>query len=424
MNHLPPLAERLRPKSLQELLGQDSLTNSAGLLSKISKSGHLPSLIFWGPPGSGKTSLAKILAENSGSTFHQISAIHSGVKEIREIIEQSKKGSLFSQGIDVLFIDEIHRFNKSQQDSLLEAVEKGWVILLGATTENPSFEVIPALLSRCQVIRLNPLEKPDLEKLIQKAILQDSVLKHRKITLQETDSLIAISGGDARRMLNLLELMVMSFPEDPFILTNDLVKSVLEKNPLAYDKSGDQHYDTISAFIKSVRGSDPNAALYWLSKMILSGENPLFIARRLLVLASEDIGNANPQGLILANACFQAVHSLGMPEARITLSQTTLFLACSPKSNSAYQAIEKALNLVKNSPSYPVPMHLRNAPTEFMKDQGFGLGYLYPHDFEGNFTFQTYLPEEIQGTEFYKPGSNPEEAKTKAFLQEKWKKDL
>ncbi len=422
MNSLPPLAERMRPKTLGDFVGQSSILNSDSILIKALNSGQIPSLILWGPPGCGKTTLAKILAKETGREFFSISAVNIGVKEIREIIESSKKGSIFSKGAALVFIDEIHRFNKSQQDSLLEAVEKGWIILLGATTENPSFEIIPALLSRCQVLILKSLEKADLEKLLFRALKTDALLSKKNIELLETEGIIALSDGDARRMLNILEMICMTRNEEssPFKITNKYVEDLLAKNPLAYDKSGDLHYDSISAFIKSVRGSDPNASLYWLARMIASGENPLFIARRLIVLASEDIGNANPFGLVMANACFQAVHAIGMPEARLILSQTTLLLTNSQKSNAAYMGIESALKHVGSHPAYSVPIHLRNAPTELMKTIGNGEDYMYPHDYPENFHSQEYLPSEISGTVFYVPGENLEEQEMKQRMENRW----
>lgn len=417
---LPPLAERMRPKNLSQWVGQESLIHPDSFLFKALDQKRIPSMIFWGPPGCGKTTLAGIIAESTPSVFHSISAIHSGVKEIREIIELSKKPSLFKNGTDILFIDEIHRFNKSQQDSLLEAVEKGWITLLGATTENPSFEVIPALLSRCQVLVLKPLTKTNLESLLIRAVKTDSQLVKKNIQISESDSLIALSGGDARRMLNLLEMLINSSESENIILNNNWVDSQLARNPLAYDKSGESHYDTISAFIKSVRGSDPNASLYWMARMIASGENPLFLARRLIVLASEDIGNANPMALILANSCFQAVHSIGMPEARIILGQTAVYLANSEKSNSAYLAIDSALEFVQNQSEYPVPLHLRNAPTSLMKDLNYGLGYIYPHNFPEHFQNQEYFPDSLSGTQFYKPSHNHEEEQAFIRIKNRW----
>jgi len=422
MKDLPPLAERMRPRVLSDLIGQEALTGPDSLLAHSLANKRIPSMIFWGPPGCGKTTLARLIAESGSAPFHALSAVQSGVKDIRDIIELSKKTSLFKEGTDILFIDEIHRFNKSQQDSLLEAVERGWIILLGATTENPSFEVISALLSRCQVFVLKPLEKKDLEKILVRAIEKDEVLKTRSIELLESDALISLSGGDARRLLNLLEMVVLSADpkQIPLRMDNAWVDSLLKKNPLAYDKSGEQHYDTISAFIKSLRGSDPNASLYWMAKMIASGENPLFIARRMLVLASEDIGNANPQALVLATSCFQAVHAIGMPEARIILGQTAVYLANSPKSNSTYLAIDSALDFVKTHPEYPVPLYLRNAPTELMKTLDYGNGYIYPHNFPNHFENQEYFPGPISGTRFYVPADNEEEAKAARALRDRW----
>ena len=417
---MPPLAERMRPRNLSEWVGQESLIHPKSFLSLALEQKRIPSMIFWGPPGCGKTTLAGIIAETTQSTFHSISAIHSGVKEIREIIEIAKKPSLFKNGTDILFIDEIHRFNKSQQDSLLEAVERGWIILLGATTENPSFEVIPALLSRCQVLVLKPLSGENLTSLLEKAIRTDSVLKQKNIQLKESDHLVALSGGDARRLLNLLEMLILSSDQNEIKITNDWVDSLLARNPLSYDKSGEGHYDTISAFIKSVRGSDPNASLYWMARMIASGENPLFIARRMLVLASEDIGNANPMALVLANSCFQAVHALGMPEARIILGQTAVYLANSAKSNSTYLAIDSALDFVRKEAEHPVPLALRNAPTSLMKDLDYGLGYIYPHNFPDHFEKQEYFPDPLSGQQFYKPAQNKEENEAFIRIQSRW----
>lgn len=422
MSSFAPLAERMRPKTLAEFVGQENLTNPDSLFSKSISQNQIPSMILWGPTGSGKTTLAQIIKSKSSNTFHSLSALNSGVKEIREVIDSSKKTSLFKTGPDILFIDEIHRFNKSQQESLLEAVEKGWISLIGATTENPSFEVINALLSRLQVYILNPLEVKDLEKLLFRAINEDLILKEKKVKLIGTKSLIALSGGDARRLLNILEMVCLSFSEKYGEITNSLVDDFIKRNPLLYDKSGDKHYDTISAFIKSMRGSDPQASIYWLAKMIYSGENPLFIARRMLVLSSEDIGNANPQALVIANACFSAVSSLGMPESRIVLAQTAIYLANSPKSNAAYLAIDQAIQFVKNNPEFPVPIWLRNAPTELMKKLGIGEDYLYPHDFLENFVPQAYLPESIKGQIFYYPSSSGEEIEAQKIMEKRWGK--
>jgi putative ATPase len=424
MNALPnePLAERMRPKNLDEYIGQNHLLGEGSVLkSLISNSSPLPSLILWGPPGVGKTTLARLLAEGSQAPFYALSAIQAGVKDIRDIIESAaKQGGLLRKPI--LFIDEIHRFSKSQQDSLLGAVEKGVISLIGATTENPSFEVISALLSRCQVFTLKELEKEELLRIVEQALNTDRYLKHREILLEETDALIRYSGGDARKLLNLLELVVFSSSEDGIIkINNSVVMSVLQQNQAYYDKNGEQHYDIISAYIKSIRGSDPNAAIYYLARMIDGGEDPKFIARRLLILASEDIGNANPTALILANNCFQAISVIGYPECDLILSQTTTYLACSPKSNSAYTSIREALNFVRQTDTTSVPIHLRNAPTKLMKDLGFGKEYKYAHQYEGNFINQEFMPEKLSGKVFYQPGDNPRENEFKDRLRTIWK---
>jgi putative ATPase len=424
MNALPnePLAERMRPKKLDEYVGQEHLLGEGSILkSLISNSSPLPSLILWGPPGVGKTTLARLLAEGSHAPFYALSAIQAGVKEVREIIESaSKQGGLLRK--PVLFIDEIHRFSKSQQDSLLGAVEKGVITLIGATTENPSFEVISALLSRCQVYILKELSIEELVRITEHALQNDRFLKHREIKLNETEALFRYSGGDARKLLNLLELVVFSFSDDDkIVITNALVMSAIQQNQSFYDKNGEQHYDIISAFIKSIRGSDPNAAIYYLARMVEGGEDPKFIARRLLILASEDIGNANPTALILANNCFQAVSVIGFPECDIILSQTTIYLACSPKSNSAYTSIREALNFVRKTDSTSVPIHLRNAPTKLMKDLGFGKEYKYAHQYQGNFIDQEFMPETLSGKAFYEPGDNPRENEFRERLRNIWK---
>ncbi|MFO0414286.1 MAG: replication-associated recombination protein A [Bacteroidota bacterium] len=413
---LTPLAERMRPQRLEDIIGQAHITAPGTILHQAVNGGLLPSLILWGPPGVGKTTLAVILAKSAGFTFYQLSAISSGVKDIREVIEQATK----EKGA-VLFIDEIHRFNKSQQDALLGAVEKGIIRLIGATTENPSFEVNSALLSRCQVLVLKSLEKEDLLTLIQKAITTDEFLAIKKIIVKETEALLRLSGGDARKLLNLLEMVAGYSSENGLVITDELVMSVAQTKMALYDKNGEQHYDIISAFIKSIRGSDPNAGIYWLARMIEGGEDLSFIARRLVILASEDIGNANPNALLLANATFDAVNRIGYPEARIILSQCVIYLSTSPKSNTAYNAINEALELVRKTGDLPVPLHLRNAPTKLMKEQGYGQQYAYAHLFENNFTEQEFLPADISGTVFYKPGKNKREEELKEFLKERWK---
>lgn len=417
-----PLAERIRPKTLDDYISQQHLIGEAGSLTLQIKKGIIPSLILWGPPGTGKTTLANIIANESGRPFYTLSAISSGVKDVREVIEKAKQsGGLFTTKNPILFIDEIHRFSKAQQDSLLAAVEKGWVTLIGATTENPSFEVIPALLSRCQVYILNPFNKEDLENLLQRAIEKDEILVHKKIKLKETEALLRLSGGDGRKLLNIFELIINADGKDHIVITNDIVLQKVQKNTVLYDKTGEQHYDIVSAFIKSIRGSDPNGAVYWLARMIEGGEDVKFIARRMLIAASEDIGNANPTALIMANNTFQAVTTIGYPEARIILSQCAIYLATSPKSNASYMAINEAVQKVRQTGDLSVPLHLRNAPTKLMKDIGYGKDYLYAHNYENNFIEQEFLPDEIKNTKFFTPGNNQRENALREYLKNKWK---
>ncbi len=417
-----PLAERVRPKNLKEYISQNHLVGENGSLTAQITRGTIPSLILWGPPGTGKTTLATIIANESKRPFYTLSAINSGVKDIREVINKAKEGGgLFTTKNPILFIDEIHRFSKSQQDSLLGAVEKGWVTLIGTTTENPSFEVIPALLSRCQVYILNAFGKEDLEALLKRAIKQDSLLKAKKIKLKETEALLRFSGGDGRKLLNIFELVINSEDSNTITITDDLVMSKVQKNTVLYDKTGEQHYDIISAFIKSIRGSDPNGAVYWLARMIEGGEDVKFIARRMLISASEDIGLANPTALVIANSTFQAVTTIGYPEARIILSQCAIYMATSPKSNASYMAIGKAQQLVKQTGDLSVPLPLRNAPTKLMKDLGYGEAYKYAHNYENNFIEEEFLPEEIKGTTLYQPGNNQREKAITDFLQNRWK---
>lgn len=411
-----PLAERMRPTRLEDLIGQEHLSSPNSFLYKAIKAGNVPSLILWGPPGVGKTTIANIIANEIKAPFYTLSAISSGVKDIREVIEKAR----FQQGV-VLFIDEIHRFNKSQQDALLGAVEKGTIRLIGATTENPSFEVNSALLSRCQVFTLNPLGKTEMEAMMRQALEKDVDLKKIHVDLQETDALLRISGGDGRKLLNLLEIVIDGINENPCVITDDKVMQIAQQKVALYDKSGEQHYDIISAFIKSIRGSDPNAAVYWLARMIEGGEDVKFIARRLVILSSEDIGNANPNALLLATNCFEAVKIIGYPEARIILSQCVTYLASSPKSNAAYMAINRAQALVKETGNLSVPLHLRNAPTKLMKDLNYGKAYKYSHDFPGNFVAQEFLPDEIKNTKLYEPGENARENELRKYLSSKWK---
>ncbi|TRX22911.1 replication-associated recombination protein A [Flavobacterium franklandianum] len=417
-----PLAERIRPQKLEDYISQLHLVGPNGSLTQQIAKGIIPSLIFWGPPGTGKTTLAQIIAQESKRPFYILSAINSGVKDIRDVIEKAKQsGGLFTTKNPILFIDEIHRFSKSQQDSLLAAVEKGWITLIGATTENPSFEVIPALLSRCQVYILNAFTKDDLETLLHRALKTDKFLATKNIKLTETEALLRLSGGDGRKLLNIFELVVNASDEDEIEITNDRVFELVQQNTVLYDKSGEQHYDIVSAFIKSIRGSDPNGAVYWLARMIEGGEDVKFIARRMLILSSEDIGNANPTAFIMANNTFQAVAIIGYPESRIILSQCAVYLATSPKSNASYLAIGTAQQLVKQTGDLPVPIHLRNAPTKLMKELGYGQEYKYSHDYANNFAEQEFLPDAVKETVLYNPGNNSRENSTREFLKNRWK---
>lgn len=422
LNQNIPLAEKLRPKTLAEVLGQEHLTGKNGTIRNMIENDTLKSLIFWGPPGTGKTTLAEIISENSGRKFFKLSAVSSGVKEVREVIEDAKKQNLFSGKSPILFIDEIHRFNKSQQDSLLHAVEKGWIVLIGATTENPSFEVVSALLSRSQVYILKSLSYEKLEELAEISLKKFNEEETTQFEIADKEAFIKYSGGDARKLINSIELVLSQFKNlRKKIITNEDVLSVLQETMALYDKNGEQHYDIISAFIKSMRGSDPNGAVYWLARMIAGGEDVKFIARRMLILASEDIGLANPNALTIANNCFQAVNVIGNPESRIILSETAVYLACSPKSNSTYKAIDAALAVVKQTGNLPVPLHLRNAPTKLMKNLDYGKDYQYAHSYDGNFVNQEFLPEEISGTKFYEPGNNSTEKKIREEIEKKWK---
>lgn len=418
---MKPLAERLRPTTLDDYIGQKHLVGPGAVLRQMIDSGHISSFILWGPPGVGKTTLAKIIAQHLDTPFYTLSAVNSGVKEVREVIDRATNGRFFSEQSPILFIDEIHRFSKSQQDSLLAAVETGAITLIGATTENPSFEVIRPLLSRCQVYVLKSLDKADLEVLLHRALTKDLVLKERHIEVKETEALFRYSGGDARKLLGILDLVTSASDADPLVIDNATITERLQQNPLAYDKEGEMHYDIISAFIKSIRGSDPDAALYWLARMIEGGEDPKFIARRLVISASEDIGLANPNALLLANAAFDAVAKIGWPEGRIPLAEATVYLATSAKSNSAYMGINNALQLVKRTGNLPVPLHLRNAPTKLMAKLGYHDGYLYPHDYPGNFTPQQYLPNEVKDEVLWKPCNNQAEDRSRDRMNTLWK---
>lgn len=421
---MQPLAERMRPSRIEDFVGQEHLVAPGAVLRNMLQSKQLSSFILWGPPGVGKTTLARIIAGSLDREFYTLSAVSSGVKDVREVIQRAESGKMFAKGAPILFIDEIHRFNKAQQDALLGAVESGTIVLIGATTENPSFEVITPLLSRCQVYVLKSLDARHLEVLLKRALKQDSILKQRKIKVKEREALFRFSGGDARKLYNILEIIISTFPEEgEIIIDNAVVTDRLQENIALYDKDGEQHYDIISAFIKSIRGSDPNAAIYWMARMLAGGEDPIFIARRMLILASEDVGLANPNAALLAQSCFDAVHKIGMPESRIILAQTCIYLATSPKSNSAYMAIDGAMALVKStSEAPPVPLHLRNAPTELMKELGYAKDYKYAHAFEGNFVDQEFLPDSLKGRKFYDPGQNARENEIRKRLQLLWKK--
>ncbi|MDR2804980.1 MAG: replication-associated recombination protein A [Dysgonamonadaceae bacterium] len=418
-----PLAERMRPHSLDDYVGQKQLVGPGSVLRKIIDAGHVPSFILWGPPGVGKTTLAKIISKQLTLPFFTLSAINSGVKEVREIIDKARNTPIFNNIRPILFIDEIHRFSKSQQDSLLSAVESGIITLIGATTENPSFEVISPLLSRCQVYVLKSLEADDLLLLMNKALKEDSELKQKNIKVEETAALLRFAGGDARKLLNILELVIEADEGEEIVITDQKVIDRLQENPAAYDKDGEMHYDIISAFIKSIRGSDPDGAIYWLARMVAGGEDPKFIARRLVISASEDIGLANPNALLLANACFDAINKIGWPEGRIVLAETTVYLATSPKSNSSYLAIGNALSEVAESGNLPVPLHLRNAPTALMKNLGYGKNYKYAHDYAGNFVEQDFLPKQLKGKKFWTAQNNPQELKIQEHLKNLWKND-
>ena len=416
-----PLAERLRPQNLDEFIGQEHLVGKGAVLRRMIESGRIPSIIFWGPPGVGKTTLANIIANTIKAPFYKLSAINSGVKDVREVIEKAKSTRFFDSAAPILFIDEIHRFSKSQQDSLLNAVETGTVTLIGATTENPSFEVIRPLLSRCQVYVLKSMEKRDLERLLDRALTEDLILKDKKIEVKETTALFRFSGGDARKLLNILDLNIASFgDEEDIVITDQSVTERLQENPAAYDKDGEMHYDIISAFIKSIRGSDTDAAIYWLARMVAGGEDPKFIARRLVISAAEDVGLANPNALLLANACFETLQKIGWPEGRIVLAETTIYLATSPKSNSAYLAIDKAIAKVEQTGNLPVPLHLRNAPTALMKELDYGKEYKYSHDYENNFVKQEFMPKELKTSRFWEPQSSPAESKLGDWMKKLW----
>lgn len=421
---MQPLAERMRPSRIEDFVGQEHLVAPGAVLRNMLQSQQLSSFILWGPPGVGKTTLARIIAGSLDREFYTLSAVSSGVKDVREVIQRAESDRMFAKGAPILFIDEIHRFNKAQQDALLGAVESGTVVLIGATTENPSFEVISPLLSRCQVYVLKSLDVEHLKVLLKRALKEDKILKQRKIKVKESEALFRFSGGDARKLYNILEIIISTFPEEgEIIIDNDVVTDRLQENIALYDKDGEQHYDIISAFIKSIRGSDPNAAIYWMARMLAGGEDPLFIARRMLILASEDVGLANPNAALLAQSCFDAVHKIGMPESRIILAQTCIYLATSPKSNSAYMAIDETMALVKStSEAPPVPLHLRNAPTELMKELGYAKDYKYAHSFEGNFVDQEFLPDALKGRKFYEPGLNARENEIRRRLQLLWKK--
>lgn len=420
-----PLPERMRPNNLEQFVGQEHLVGKGSVLQRMIQTGNISSFILWGPPGVGKTTLAQIISKLLGRSFYTLSAINSGVKDIREVFAKCNENSIFaaSKGSPILFIDEIHRFSKSQQDALLNAVETGTVTLIGATTENPSFEVITPLLSRCQVYVLKSLETKDLDKLLERALKEDIVLSKRKISVKEKNLLYRYCGGDARKLLNIIDIVVNSFnSEEEIVITDALINERLQENLATYDKGGEMHYDIISAFIKSIRGSDPNAAIYWMARMLAGGEDPLFIARRMIISASEDIGLANPNAMLLAQATFEAVHKIGMPEARIPLAECAIYLATSPKSNSAYMAINQALELVNSGDNSPVPLHLRNAPTKLMKELGYSDGYKYAHSYQGNFTDQEFLPENLSGTVFYEPGTNSKENEIRARMEQMWPK--